>query len=77
MRRVLLCTLAIAALGGGSAGATCAGTENTAAFCASDGVVYEDCVYLGDPPCTPVVVDGPFCVSGQVFGDPTFVTVWC
>ena len=41
-------------------GPICAGTQQTAGLCVwlTDSTVYEDCVYLGPPPCIPVSVPG-------------------
>jgi hypothetical protein len=57
----------------------CAGTANTAIFCVTanpaglpgvnpNGSSYDDCVYVGAPPCTPVHVPIPTVTpgSGQV-----------
>jgi hypothetical protein len=44
-----------------AASAACVGSENTVIMCVdpTGGTLYEDCIYAGDPPCTPVHVPGP------------------
>lgn len=48
----------------------CAGTQNTVVLCVdpTGGVLYEDCVYAGEPPCTPVSVPGPTIQCGGNIG---------
>ena len=50
----------IAIAGPASAAPVCVGTQQTVGICASatKETVYEDCVYLGPPPCIPVSVTG-------------------
>lgn len=45
----------------GPAAASCVGTQNEIAVCVdpTGGTLYENCVFLGDPTCTPVSVPGP------------------
>lgn len=63
-RRLLAVALAAAAVSlpaAASAAPVCAGTTGTEYVCV-DPVgqpLYSDCVYLGEPPCTPVTVPGP------------------
>ena len=53
-----------------SAAPLCVGTSSTVVQCVDPtGWRYvDDCVYLGSPPCTPVVVDGPYvyCLGGEI-----------
>jgi hypothetical protein len=46
--------------GPASAAPVCVGTQQTVGICASVNreTVYEDCVYVGPPPCIPVSVTG-------------------
>jgi hypothetical protein len=68
---------AVAAAAVPASAATCAGTVNTAVVCASDAVIYSDCVYTGRPTCTPVSVTGPACIYGGTAGGGQFETTWC
>lgn len=59
-----VCLVAGATLGVGapaSAAERCAGTERTVYLCVdpTGGNPIRDCVYLGEPPCTEVVVPTP------------------
>lgn len=74
--------LAVAALAGAlfvaaPASADCYGTQNVGVVCSTvnlGGTLYEDCVYLGSGPCTPVSVPGgpQGCITG---GGPTWELV--
>lgn len=48
----------------------CAGTQNTIVVCVdpTGGILIEDCVYVGPPPCIPVVVPGPTVQCGGNIG---------
>ena len=47
--------------GPAQAAPACVGTANTVTVCVDPvgGILYEDCIYTGDPTCTHVVVPGP------------------
>jgi hypothetical protein len=53
-----------------SAGPLCVGTQETVVQCVdpTGARVIDDCVYVGPPPCHPVVVDGPYvyCLGGRI-----------
>lgn len=59
-----------------SAAPLCVGTQSTVVQCVDPtGAKWvDDCVYLGAPPCTPVVVYGPYvyCIGGEI-GQDLFV----
>ncbi|HEX2057282.1 MAG TPA: hypothetical protein VHI71_02840 [Actinomycetota bacterium] len=48
----------------------CAGTQNTIVVCVdpTGGILYQDCVYAGPPPCTPVSIPGPTIQCGGNIG---------
>ena len=84
-RTLAAVALAAAALstGAGAAQAACAGTERTVIVCAQlnkgfipdvdpTGSSYDDCIYLGSGPCTPVSVPIPTVTPGS--GDPVIIT---
>ena len=82
MKKLLLtAALACAASLGQAAPAeaACYGTANTVVLCATvsplGGTYYEDCVYVGSPPCTPVSVPGPRVTGcgGSVLGTPLYM----
>jgi nitrate reductase cytochrome c-type subunit len=54
--------------------ATCVGTQQTAGICVwlEKTTVYEDCVYVGQPPCIPVTVPGYDLECGGWIGDNTW-----
>ena len=62
------------------ASAACYGTQNVGVVCSTvnvKGTLYEDCVYVGSPPCTPVEIHGrpQGCISG---GGPNWeLATWC
>lgn len=70
MKIVLVTAAAVGAalLGAAPASAACVGTQNIGVVCSTvnvRGTLYEDCVYVGSPPCTPVSVPGPDgCITG-------------
>ena len=80
MRSRILAAAALAAAafssGGAAHAATCAGTAETFVFCVGvnnaglptvdpDGSSYDDCVYVGAPPCTPISVPIPTVTPGS------------
>lgn len=80
---VLTTGAALAATGGTAGAATCVGTANTAVVCEQtnkgflprvdpNGSSYDDCIYLGGPPCTPVSVPIPTVERGT--GLPVTIT---
>lgn len=48
----------------------CAGTQRTIILCVDPvgRTLYEDCIYTGSPPCTPVSVPGPTIQCGGDIG---------
>lgn len=58
---VMAATVALAPPASAADGWTCVGTERLGFVCVdpTGGTLYEDCVYVGAPPCIPVTVPGP------------------
>lgn len=57
---VLGAASAVAFASPAAATTVCAGTQNTAGVCVdvTKSTLYQDCVYVGPPPCIPVSVPG-------------------
>jgi hypothetical protein len=68
MHRLLALSLLATAAVGGMSGAAhadpCFGSANVGVVCYRNVVVYDDCIYAGGGPCTPVTVTGPACYYG-------------
>ena len=78
MRRLTVRLAAVAGIvasigmaGPATANPICVGTQQTAGLCfvITDKPTYEDCVYLGPPPCIPVSVPGKDVDCGGWVGD--------
>ena len=76
LKKLAMIVGAVASIGlAGPAGATtpvCVGTAQTAGVCAEvsrGGYTYQDCVYVGPPPCIPVNVPGVDVECGGWVGD--------
>jgi hypothetical protein len=80
LRRLVVIGSIVASLGlaaPASATTVCAGTQQTAGVCVdvTKGTFYEDCVYVGSPPCIPVSVPGVVVQCwGWIRDDGVF---WC
>lgn len=68
---VAAATLGLAAPASAQVVPSCVGTTGTAYVCSdpTGRTLISDCVYLGDPTCTPVVVPGPTLTCGGALVD--------